>query len=167
MRAIPFLIPLAACAATAAPPDGRPVPIEQEAIRYETGACFGACPVYAVTVRPDGTGTFEGNRFTAETVTRSFRIDPAAYRRFADLLKPYRPAEGEVAYQPGSPRCEMAATDMPSAAVTWSSNTGAAPTKLSFYYGCRIGNEALADALRRAPELLPIQELIGPPQIGR
>lgn len=166
MRAIPFLLlPLAACAVTPGP--GGPVPIEQEAIRYETSPCFGACPVYAVTVRPDGTGTFEGGRFPKETGTEAFRLDPAAYRRFAAALKPYRPAAGEVAYQPGTPNCQMAATDMPSVKVTWSENTGAAPEVLSFYYGCRTDNPAMADALRKAPELLPIKDFIGPPQVGR
>ena len=165
MRAIPFLLPLAACAATTGP--AGPVPIEQEAIRYETAPCFGACPVYAVTVRPDGTGTFEGRRFTAATGPTEFKLDPAAYRRFAAALAPYRPASGDVRYAPGEPNCENAPTDMPSATVTWNSNTGAAPQTLSFYFGCRGEAQALADTLRQAPELLPIKDLIGPPQTGR
>lgn len=166
MRAIPFLLPLAACAAT--PPMGGPVAIEQESIRYETAPCFGACPVYAVTVRPDGTGTFEGQRFTAVTGPRAFALDPVTYRRFAAALAPYRPASGDLRYAPGEANCGNAPTDMPSASVTWHSNTGAAPQTLSFYYGCRGGGaEALAATLRRAPELLPIADLIGPPQTGR
>ena len=161
MRAIPFLLPLAACAAT--PPPGAPVAIEQEAIRYETGPCFGTCPVYAVTVRPDGSGTFEGQRFTAVTGTRAFTLDPAAYRRFAALLAPYRPASGDVRYAPGEPNCANAPTDMPSATVTWNSNTGAAPQTLTYYYGCRGGQgQAIGDTLRTAPDLLPIADLIGP-----
>lgn len=161
MRTIALLLPLTACAA-AAPPPGAPVPIEQEAIRYETAPCFGTCPVYAVTVRPDGTGRFEGRSHTAVTGTRDFRLDPAAYRRFAETLARYRPREGDVRYAPGEPNCEPAATDMPSATVTWESNTGAAPQTLSYYYGCRSDeSRALAEALRAAPGLLPIAELIG------
>ncbi|HEY0326511.1 MAG TPA: DUF6438 domain-containing protein, partial [Allosphingosinicella sp.] len=48
----------------------RPIPIESESISYETGPCFGACPVYRVTVSPDGTGTVEGRRVTAVTGER-------------------------------------------------------------------------------------------------
>ncbi|MBX3563660.1 MAG: hypothetical protein KF730_03690 [Sphingomonas sp.] len=54
---------LAGCARDGRPdlPDA-PVAIEGDSIRYETSACFGACPIYVVTLRPDGTGTFEGKR---------------------------------------------------------------------------------------------------------
>lgn len=166
MRAIALLmLPLAACAATPAPETaasaGAPA-----AIRYETAACFGSCPVYVLTVRPDGTGTFAGRRFTAATGEQAIKVDPADYRRFAAALAPYRPSQGDVRYAPGEAICGNAPTDMPSVTITWD---GAAPQTLSFYYGCRPEDApGMAEALRGAPKLLPpVEALIGPPQVGR
>ena len=86
-----------------------------QSISYETGPCFGACPVFRVTVNSDGSGTFEGRRFTAVTGERGFRVTPAQYRAFADQLAPLRPASGTMRY--AGEACEMTATDMPSAEV--------------------------------------------------
>ena len=151
---------LAGCAGTqTAGPADAPVAVEAAAITYETSPCFGSCPVYRVTVQPDGTGTFEGRRFTAVEGVRAFSAGPEAYRRFAAALAPYRPA-GERLLQPGEPECENAPTDMPGVDVRWSDASGGG-AHLVFYGGCRMGNEALADALRAAPEALPIAGFIG------
>lgn len=137
----------------------RPIPVESEAISYETGPCFGACPVFKVTVRPDGTGTFEGIRDTAVTGERSFRITLAQYRAFADQLAPLRPRQGSV--RMSGEACAQMATDLPSAEVTWFSPIGNSQSYY-FYNGCDMEkNQAIAERLRRAPSLLPIQDLIG------
>lgn len=129
-----------------------------EEIRYQTSACFGTCPVYSVTVRADGTGRFEGERFTATTGARDFTVPRADYQRFAAALAPYRP-RGERLVQPGSPDCANPPTDMPGVEVHWSGPETS--DHLAFYNGCRAGNEAMAQALRQAPDLLPIAALIG------
>jgi len=141
------------------PAPGGPVAIERETIRYETAPCFGTCPVYAVTVQPDGHGTFEGQRFTAVIGVREFRITPDQYRRFAAALQPYRPAQGERLIQPGQPGCGNAPTDMPSVDVRWSELSGASQ-HLNLYYGCGEAG-AMREALRAAPDLLPIGDLVG------
>jgi len=136
-----------------------PIPIESESISYETGPCFGACPVYRVTVSPDGSGTFEGRRFTAVTGERSFRITPEQYRAFAAQLAPLRPAEGSV--RMSGEACRQMATDLPSAEVTWFSPIGNSQSYY-FYYGCDMDrNRAIAERLTEAPRLLPIQAFIG------
>ncbi|HVI99701.1 MAG TPA: DUF6438 domain-containing protein, partial [Sphingomonas sp.] len=117
-------------------------------------------PVYAVTVSPDGQGTFTGKRFTAVTGERRFSVSRDAYDRFSESLAPYRPESGEVRYEMGSDNCGMAPTDQPSADVTWTDAAGAS-RKLHFYYGCARKNPDLAGALRAAPEMLPIGEMIG------
>ena len=81
-------VALAGCAKTGTRPDGKPVPIEGDSITYETGPCFGACPVYSVTVRPDGTGVFDGKRFTAVSGVRAFTLTKAQYDAFAARLAP-------------------------------------------------------------------------------
>jgi hypothetical protein len=130
------------------------------AISYETGPCFGACPVYKVTVNADGSGVFEGRRFTAEGA-RSFRVSPREFRDFAARLEPLRPKSGAVRYD--SSRCERVATDMPSVDVEWIEAGGAAQ-QLNFYFGCDMEkNRGMAERLRSAPASLPIAELIRAP----
>ena len=145
---------LAGCATVAAAPTGG-----LESIAYETGPCFGACPVYRVTVNRDGSGVFEGRRFTAVTGERRFQATAEQFRAFARHLAPLRPATGEVHYS--GENCSMTATDMPSADVAWH-GAGGAQQRLSFYFGCDMErNRAIAERLRAAPDLLPIADLIG------
>lgn len=151
---------LAGCAGAGPRPGGTPVAIEADSIRLETSPCFGRCPVYAVTVRPDGSGVFEGKRFTAVTGERRFTVSPADYDALAAKLAAYRPESGEVRYAPGEANCVHAPTDMPSTQVTWTRAIGDRQG-ISFYHGCRNDNPGLAQALRDAPGLLPITEMIG------
>lgn len=142
---------LPACAA--APPAGTPV----QTIIFETGPCFGACPVYRVVVNSDGSGTFEGRRFTAVTGTRAFRATTRQYQAFARQLEPLRPSGGTVRYS--GEACAAMATDLPSAEVTWRSRRG--EQNLYFYYGCDMErNRAIADRLSAAPAFLPIGDYI-------
>ena len=139
----------------------RPMAIESDSISYETGPCFGACPVYRVTVQPNGSGTFEGRRFTAVTGERAFRLTPAQYRAFAAHLEPLRPREGST--RMSGEACRQMATDLPSAEVTWSSQIGNSQ-KYYFYFGCDMeANRAIAQRLRDAPALLPIAAFIRAP----
>lgn len=157
-----------ACTMTDTAPDGAPIPIERESITYATEPCFGTCPVYSVTVTPEGEGVFEGKQHVATTGTQSFRIAPANYRRFAEHLAAVRPRQGDRNISHGEPDCGNAPTDMPSITVRWSSNTGAADQNLRLYLGCR-GAEAdrVAGVLKSAPEMLPIAAYIGKPDVGK
>ena len=148
-------IALSACAtvpAADAAPDGL------ETIIYETGPCFGACPVYRVTVRADGNGIFEGRRFTAVEGRRSFELAPGQFRALAAHLASVRPARASVRY--AGEACGTMANDLQSAEVTWL--TRFSEQSLYFYFGCDMErNRALAERLRAVPGLLPIAELIG------
>ena len=156
-----FALVLAALAGCAVPPQAYPPPSAGmvETITYETGPCFGACPVYTLTVRSDGTGIFEGRRFTGVEGTRPLTFTPAQYAEFRRRLEPYRPV-GERRLTAG-PECNgRVATDMPSVEVTW---TAKGPgSRLYAYFGCDMeGNATMFEALRRAPEALAIGPLIG------
>ena len=149
---------LGGCTVSDARPSG-PEAIEAPTITLETGPCFGACPVYSVTVRPDGNGTFVGHRFTAVTGERAFRITPDQYRAFAAHVAPLRPAHGEVRLS--GENCRQMATDLPSAEVTWQV-PGGERRAYYFYYGCDMErNRSIAQRLSAAPALLPIQSMIG------
>jgi hypothetical protein len=126
-----------------------------QSIVYETGPCFGACPVYTVTVGADGQGLFEGRRFTTVVGERRFSVTPAQYRAFAEQLAPLRPANGSIRYDT-PPACTQMATDMPSVNVTWRSGNGE-EQGLYYYFGCDMeARRAMAERLRAAPPLLPI-----------
>jgi hypothetical protein len=154
-----LLLALALAACVTAPAD-RPIPTDVEGIEYETGPCFGACPVYRIALNADGSGLFEGRSATAVTGERGFRVTPAQYRAFAARLAPYQPEEAERRYS-GPPLCERMATDLPSVTVTWHRPDGGS-RRLYFYYGCDMERHAaMAEALRRAPDELPIGDLIG------
>jgi hypothetical protein len=157
---------LAGCAKTGERPGpagpGKPIAIEGDSITYETGPCFGRCPVYSVTVRPDGSGVFTGKNFTAVSGEKQFQLSKEQYDAFAAALQPYRPETGEVRYAMGEPRCQMAVTDMPSVDIRWTRAIGDSQG-LHFYYGCRDeANRPMADALGNAIETLPVEEFIGP-----
>ena len=153
--ALALSLALAACATVPDPGLGQPI----ESLSYETGPCFGACPVYRVTVNRDGSGLFEGRRFTAVTGSRSFRMTPGQFEAFVRQLAPLRPLHGEVRYAGES--CATVATDLPSAEVTWQS-AGGDRQLLYFYYGCDMEkNRAIAERLDAAPALLPIGDFIG------
>ena len=153
MRRLALAAAFAALPACATPGPATPV----ETITFETGPCFGACPIYRMTINSDGSGIFEGRRFTAVTGTRAFRATPAQYRAFAAHLAPLRPASGTVRYS--GEACRSMATDLPSAEVTWRSRRG--EQGLYFYYGCDMQrNRAIAERLTAAPDLLPIGDFI-------
>jgi len=163
-----ILMGVAAAALSGCIPPGRepvgpggPVPIEGDSITYETAPCFGACPVYSVTVRPDGSGVFDGKRFTAVSGARTFTLTREQYDAFATRLAPYIPQSGDVRYAIGEANCRNPVTDMPSVDVTWTRAIGDRQ-HLHFYFGCDLEkNRAMRDALGHAPDALPIAELIG------
>jgi hypothetical protein len=150
---------IAASAMIASPACASAPATPAQTITYETGPCFGACPVYRLHVNSDGSGLFEGIRFTSVTGSRPFRATSAQYRAFARQLEPIRPARGSVRYEGRT--CRRMATDLPSAEVTWRSRRGT--QSLYFYYGCDMQrNRALAQRLSAAPGLLPIGDFIRP-----
>jgi hypothetical protein len=131
-----------------------------QTIRYTTSPCFGACPVYSVTVSSDGHGVFEGVRFTAVQGRRTFRLSPRQWAAFRERLQALH-GHGVVDLT-GPPLCRTMATDQAGAEVVWS---GAwRPHVLRAYYGCDMDRNAwMFTHLRRAPEVLPIAAFIGRP----
>ena len=130
-----------------------------ETISYATGPCFGACPVYKLTVSSDGRGVFEGERFTTVTGRHAFRATPAQWRAFRARLDALH-GHGTVELT-DQRMCKVMATDMPSVEVVWS---GAfRPFTFRANYGCdreRFGS--MFTHLQQAPGALPIAGFIGP-----
>ncbi|MFD1951238.1 DUF6438 domain-containing protein [Sphingomonas arantia] len=165
MRLIGFLavaaFALAGCT-TAGPVSAPTTPATPQsriqAITYATTPCHGFCPVYSLTIAANGAGTFTGTRNTAVTGERRFTATPAQTTAFFARLQPFLPT-GELLLN-GPEACKSYATDLPSADVTWSGADGSG--HLVYDYGCdRDEHRPLADALRTAPAMLPIADLIG------
>ena len=143
-------------------PGDFPVVIKGEAITYETSRCSGRCPVFKVTVQPDGRGVFVGGRFTAEPGIHLFWLTRDDYRAFAAKIATYRPPDGRRQSTNGHPGCEKAATGVSGVTLTWQSKRGDM-RKFQYYYGChdRNGGNSVGVAMRAAPHLLPIDNFVG------
>jgi hypothetical protein len=153
---------LAACAPQAATEPHSQLPSADHrvaSVTIETGPCFGACPVYVMSVNEDGSGTFEGRRFTAVSGAREFRVTPEQYRAFVAHLEPVHPESGVIRYD-APPRCARMATDLPSTDVKWRTGDGR-QQELYFYHGCDMEkNRAISERLSKAADLLPVREFI-------
>ena len=134
-----------------------------DSITYETGPCYGFCPVYRVTVNANGTAVYQGIRHVAVRGERRFRLTPAQYLAFTGLLEPIRPTRGSIRYSTDAALCGPVVTDMPSTEVTW--RRGRNRQTLYFYYGCRR-QRAIGERLERAPALLPIGPWIARPAVN-
>jgi hypothetical protein len=53
-------------------------------ITLEHSECFGACPVYKLTLQADGTATYKGKEFVERIGTYSARLAPSTFRRLAE-----------------------------------------------------------------------------------
>jgi hypothetical protein len=68
------------CSGFAAAPNA----VQIDSITLERTSCYGTCPVYKLTVRRDGTVTYDGKEFVKVTGHRSHRI-PA--EQFQELVR--------------------------------------------------------------------------------
>ncbi|WP_277967930.1 DUF6438 domain-containing protein [Sphingomonas echinoides] len=152
---------LAGCAAPQREAAPHPIglsPAQIRSVTYATTPCHGFCPVYSVTIGADGAGVFTGTRNTAVTGERRFTATARQVTDFFARLHPYLPVGERLLTGPET--CKTYASDLPSADVTWTGAGGSG--HLVYDYGCdRGGNQALAEALRGAPQALPIADLIG------
>ena len=72
----------------AAAPQSTSVPLQGPiAITLERTACFGFCPVYSVTLRDDGTVSYQGKQHVKVSGTHTWKIDPAAVRALAKEMQ--------------------------------------------------------------------------------
>ena len=132
---------LTACSPNAGSGDS-PAPTATDQISMTRGPCFGACPMYTVTVRGDGHVHFAGDRFVEKTGEHTATIDP---ERAAELF-----AEAERMgffalpedITPGNPSaCGQAPTDMPGAEITII--RGDRDRTVRHYHGCPKAPAAL------------------------
>ena len=152
---------LAGCATVK---DGSPAPAPgADTIRFSAGPCFGFCPVYSVTVKPDGASLLTPERNTAVPGETRFTVAPSQYRRLRESVAAFRPKTGsEMRIGPGE-NCERVATDLPEYRIVWTQQ-GQDDTQLSFYSGCFDERYApLRAAIAALPQLLEIEAMLKAP----
>ncbi|MGH7513436.1 MAG: DUF6438 domain-containing protein [Gemmatimonadales bacterium] len=159
IAALATLASLVACGRPPArAPQADPTPTKGR-ISLERRPCFGACPVYTVTLERSGAVIFEGRRFVADTGTFTGSI-PAAR---ADSLFHELEAAGWFAfadrYGIGEPGCERFATDLPS--VVTEVRIDGRTKRVEHDYGC-TGAPAKLEALeRRIDEVAGVRKWVG------
>lgn len=156
MKALPILTALTlttALSACALTPADTPQ-AASETISYSVGPCFGFCPVYTVSVTPDGHVTFDGERHTATLGGQEKDGGVQAYRTISKALGAYRPATGTTA----DTECESRMSDQQHYRIVWKAADGT-ETVLQHDRGCRSAkNDQLNKTMEALPDKLGIAE---------
>lgn len=141
--------------------DAGPAPVA-DTISFSAGACFGACPIYKLTVEPNGSGVLYPQKFTSVPGETRFTVTPQQYRKLRDLFALFRPVTGtEKRIEPGK-ACVRMATDMPGYTVEWT-RRGRKDTKLYYYGGCHdVQYTRLRAAVAAVPGTLDIEKMLRP-----
>lgn len=96
LRATFIALSLAGCKGT--PPQPTPQLGTDAVIVLERTACYGTCPVYTLTVRGNGTVTFEGQQHTAVTGTRQGTVSAENLALLYDAIEHIRYFELDSTY---------------------------------------------------------------------
>jgi tetratricopeptide (TPR) repeat protein len=105
-------------------------------IRLERDACYGTCPVYSVTLFPNGSVLYTGKEYVKEAGTREGSINESAYN---DLINRFR---RDGFYAMNDTYDEYFITDLPSATLTVCS--GNLTKTVEHYSGDESAPEVLA-----------------------
>jgi hypothetical protein len=94
---------LGACVAAPLSPDAR--------VTLEAGPCFGACPVYRVTLDARDVAVFEGERHVAQRGRHERQLPAGTLARLIEDLDALGAFGLAGSYAPGSKNCARHATD--------------------------------------------------------
>ena len=153
--------PAPATPAAEAPAAAQPVPAGTT-ITLERTACFGGCPVYALTIAADGTVTYEGKQNVQRVGRAMARISPeqvsglvADFERAGYFALPNR-------YVYGAPSCPLYAADSPSAIT--SIKLGQRTKRIEHDYGCHGAPAKLRELERRIDHVVQSGQWTGHPR---
>jgi len=160
--AIAAAFALAACAASSTGAEGGATerdPGPADYIKFSRGACFGACPTFALTLRGDGRLTFHGVRFTTISGQKTEQPGMGRFLDAIEVLKAHGFENFDDRYDRTS--CKMAATDHP--AVDIEVRTDEISKSLHWYTGCRgLGErQALQSMVDELERVLGVSEFVG------
>ena len=117
-------------------------------ISLSEGPCFGTCPIYNMTIRPNGTFTLFGERFVRDTGVQEGAIGADAWGEAVNALEAANFWSVEANQTPANlTNCH---TDAPTARITWRTEDGREKT-LTYDAGCGVRKtQDLVIALREA-----------------
>ena len=105
------------------------------------GPCFGACPVYRVTVDAGDRAVFEGERDVAQRGRHEQQLPAGTLARLLQELDGLGAFDLARLYTPGSKNCQAYATDHPS--MRFELDDGKRRVEVDHYLGCRDAPEHL------------------------
>ena len=127
-------------------------------ISYESHGCYGPCPIYRVTIRSDGSADYVGRDHVRVSGERRLRLTPDSFRRFAAYLAPIKPPRGSI--PSAGVACNV--NDGPTWSVQGLGADGARPGLCVGSHDQLPDPNLAYERIRKAPDLLPIEGLVGP-----
>ncbi len=138
MRRLAGIAALALVACAAKPP------LSADAhVTLQAGPCFGACPVYRVTVDARDVAVFEGERHVAQRGRHERQLAAGTLARLLEELDALGAFELAPSYTPGSKSCARYATDHPSR--RFEVDDGNRRVAVDHYLGCRDAPDRLEE----------------------
>jgi Domain of unknown function (DUF6438) len=131
-------VPLAAIAvavAAGSAPAGASSAPQTLRVTLERGACFGACPIYTITLRGNGDAVYVGRRHVSVVGTRRAHLSRAAIRRLRNGVAQARVFTLRNRYD------SLTVTDLPYAVVTI--RVGSRTKRIYHYFGDQSAPERL------------------------
>lgn len=105
---------------------------EPPTVSLARSTCLGECPVYKMTIRPDGGIEFEGIDFVRDSGRRTSKISADQYAKLADAFAGF--AKFRRAYEYGAKGCSTYWTDHP--VQTLSTHTRNEDRTVVLNFGC-------------------------------
>ena len=128
------------------PPAAAPI----EAVTMHRSACYGRCPVYAVTVKSDGAVLIQGLEHVKGGGDLTQRISPARVAELAKAIDEIGYWTWKSQYLSQEDGCTAVATDHPG--VDIEVRRGGATKRVSYYYGCK--GLPVADQIERLSQTI-------------
>jgi len=111
-------------------------------VLLQSGPCFGACPVYRVTLDARDVAVFEGERHVAQRGRHERQLPAGTLARLLEELDRLGAFELASSYTPGK-GCERYATDHPS--KRFEVDDGTRRVAVDHYLGCSDAPSRLGD----------------------
>lgn len=156
MPALGLLLLLVACAPRRETPPASEAPRNVDAtgsaISLERTACFGACPVYRISVSPEGVITYEGTAHVRQLGRATAQIAPERLQALLSELEKAGYFSLALRYTPAEPACGRYSTDSPSTITSVQFRDRS--KRIEHDHGCGNVPRALAVLEHRIDEVL-------------
>lgn len=108
----------------------------QLSLKMERSGCYGRCPIYDLTIQPDGKVTFEGKFYTETKGKAEDKLSEEQLKRLINEIEKSNFFSFDDIYNYDSKNCPSIATDM--ATVTLFIELNGNKKTITHYWGCWI-----------------------------